>query len=279
MEAALRSLMDWYARAGVDVPQITPSKTSAKYAHKTRPAARPNIQNRPALDGWQNTRETPSSAPVKPSPKIEIDALIKAAANAARKANDLAQLRGAIDNFDAGRLSDNARGAVFARGNPAAALMIIGDAPSPEDDLKSAPLMGREGTLLSNMLGAIGLGEDDYYLTLCVNWRLPQNRMPKPAEIDICRPFLRRHIELAAPSHVLMLGSSAMSALIETDEVQNGSIMKHHGQWQSVKSGDKTIPALPIYHPAFLLKQADLKKDAWQDLLTLKMALHATLQG
>ena len=270
MDAALRSLIDWYARAGVDVPQLAPTRLSAK-----KPVKKSAKQLRTMQPNMQADRQVraPSSLAAKPDLQSDIDALIKAAAIAASKARDLVELRSALGSFYAGRLSDNARGAVFARGNPEAALMVIGPAPSAEDDLKSAPLMGREGTLLSKMLGAIGLGEADYYLTLCVNWRLAQNRAPKPEEIDICRPFLRRHIELANPSHILMLGSEAMGAIAKTSGPLNGSIMKHHGQWQSVKSGDKSIPALPIYHPALLLQQADLKKDAWQDLLTLRAAL------
>jgi len=261
MEAALRSLIDWYTRAGVDIPPIAPAKVAPKRTVKAVPQTRPN------------TPPVSRAAPIKTAgPQIDISALIESASQAARKAHDLSELRAAMDSFDAGRLSDNARGPVFARGNPNASLMVVGEAPSPEDDIKSSPLSGRSGALLSQMLGAIGLGEDDYYLTLSVNWRLPQNRTPKPAEIDICRPFLRRHIELAAPSHILMLGSTPMQALTEA-----GSIMKLHGQWQaakwqSAKSEQIDIPALPIYHPELLLKQADLKKDAWRDLLTLRAA-------
>jgi len=262
MDAALRSLIDWYARAGVDVPALTP--------------ARPTRKKRAAAT-TQTTRQvepTPSSKTTDTTQSnLDISALIETATQNARKAQSLDDLRAGIESFNAGRLSDNARGAVFARGNPVAKLMVIGEAPSAEDDVKGAPFSGREGSLLGRMLGAIGLSEDDYYLTLTVNWRLPQSRMVKPDEIDICRPFLRRHIELVAPAHILMLGSTPLTALTDTPR-----IMREHGQWKRIKSGKpdnkgQEIPALPIYPPSTLLTQADLKKDAWRDLLTLRAAL------
>jgi len=257
MEAALRSLIDWYERAGVDVPPLKPEKMKpSKAARKAQTAKARNHSTAPRQ--------------AVPRPEVDNSALINAAIEAARKAQDLDALQAAVQSFDAGRLSDNARGAVFARGNPSANLMIIGETPSAEDDVKGAPFMGRAGELLARMLGAIGLSEVDYYLTLTINWRMAQNRAPRPTEIDICRPFLRRHIELAAPSHILLLGSLPMSALTETT-----SIMKHHGEWLTVKTSETDTPALPIYHPSLLLKQADLKKDAWRDLLTLRAALEA----
>ena len=267
MDAALRSLIDWYDRAGVDVPALAPVKP----ARKKRPNMRPNVQSQTPRKAAPKAPIKPqSSAPSAPAPETGIADLIAAATQAARKAQDLDALQKAVQNFDAGRLSDKARGAVFARGNSSAKLMVIGEAPSGEDDMKGLPFMGREGELLSKMLGAIGLSEDDYYLTLAVNWRTAQNLPPKPDEIDICRPFLRRHIELAAPKHILMLGSTPMHALTDA-----ASIMKHHGEWLTVKVGEQDIPALPIYNPSLLLKQAELKKDAWRDLLTLRAALNA----
>jgi len=268
MEAALRSLIDWYERAGVDVPPLTPMKagkaTRAAASRKTTGSpASPKDVNAPSAaqnsdeHSDEHSGKTPDNA-----------ALIKAAKQAAQSAKTLDELYAAIKAFDAGLLSDNARGAVISRGNAAANLMVIGEAPSHDDDMKAQPFMGREGALLGRMLGAIGLAEDAFYLTLSVNWRLPQGRAPKPGEIDICSPFLLRHIELAAPSHILMLGSTPMSALCNLT-----GIMKHHGQWQNLKIGDKDIPALPIYHPSLLLTQPDLKKDAWRDLLTLRTAL------
>ncbi len=261
METALRSLIDWYERVGVDVPPLGPMRPKRPATHRTSKHA---VTSKPQ-------QSTPNRQTTQLGRNTDNNNAVQAARDAAQTAKTLDALNMAIRNFDAGRLSDNARQAVFARGNPAAKFMVIGEAPSAEDDAKGTPFMGREGELLSRMLGAIGLSEDDYYLTLAINWRLPQNLTPKPAEIDICRPFLTRHIELAAPSHILMLGSTPLSAL-----TQMTGIMKHHGQWQTVKIGDKEIAALPIYHPAFLLNQADLKKDAWRDLLTLRAALDST---
>ena len=278
MEAALRSLIDWYERAGVGVPPLTPMKvgkttraaTSRKNAGSPASSQNvnaPNAAQSPNENSGENSGAKPDDAALINAALINA-ALINAAKQAAQSAKTLDELYAAIKAFDAGRLSDNARGAVIARGNAAANLMVIGEAPSQEDDMKAQPFMGREGALLGRMLGAIGLAEDAFYLTLSVNWRLPQGRAPKPNEIDICRPFLLRHIELAAPSHILMLGSTPMSALCNMT-----GIMKHHGQWQNLKIDNEDIPALPIYHPSLLLTQPDLKKDAWRDLLTLRAAL------
>ncbi|MEP1229348.1 MAG: uracil-DNA glycosylase [Litorimonas sp.] len=269
MESALRSLIDWYERAGVDVPPLPAIKPAPRAIRAGNSASMETKRQslNPPTSRSDLSRGTSDTQTHKDTAQ-GVSNLIEAATQAAKTAKTLEGLQVAVKKFDAGRLSDNARGAVFSRGNLAAKLMVIGEAPSHDDDIKAEPFMGREGALLSRMLGAIGFTDDDVYLTLSVNWRLPQGRTPKAAEIDVCRPFLRRHIELAKPSHILMLGSTPMSALTDIT-----SIMKHHGQWKNIKIGEKDIPALPMYHPSLLLTQSDLKKDAWRDLLSLRAAL------
>ncbi len=243
MDAALRSLLDWYAQMGVDVPKVPAARpVSAKHT-----APKPVAQHR-----------TPSNTSIKAN----------LAAADISKIKTLDALRDAMNEFEAGGLTDSARQAVFARGNPNAPLMVIGEAPGRDEDIQGKPFVGPAGQLLDRMLGAIGLGEDDAYITNVVNWRIPQNRNPKAEEIDICRPFFEQHITLAKPKVLLLVGGVSMTALTGLT-----GIMKNHGQWQNVTIADKTYPALPLYHPAFLLRRPELKKEAWRDLLALRERL------
>lgn len=248
MDKALKSVLDWWDAAGVVVPDVTLSP--AKREPKPRPAP------------VQKEAHTPSRlAPAAPKPLVD-------AAPIAAKAKTLAELKTAMDKFDAGALSDAARQCVFARGNPEAELMVIGEAPGRDEDIAGKPFVGRSGQLLDKMLASIGLTVDDFYITNVVNWRPPKNRNPSPEEIAMCRPFLNRHIELAAPKVLLIVGGVSLSAMTGIT-----GIMKNRGQWQNINIGTGDIPALPIYHPAFLLRQPALKKDAWRDLLSLRERL------
>lgn len=289
METALRSLLDWYERAGVDIPPVVPAarvKRAQKNATAQHTAGQSRINsdtdiNKDTNKGFgRNSNIKPKSASVSgistsssDDNQIHTDRL-RAATSLANKAQTLEELRLAIMGFNAGPLSDNARGAVFSAGLASAKLMIIGEAATREDDIEGAPFSGSDGLLLARMLGAIGLsseaGAQDYYAALSVPWRGPQNRSLNDREIEISRPFLERHIELAAPNHLVLLGSTPMRAL-----TQSRSIMKDHGQWQNVKIAERVIPAIAVYHPSLLRKQPDLKKEAWRDLLTLREALLA----
>jgi len=250
MDKALKSVLDWWEDAGVDVPDV---KLAA-------PKHKPNPRQAPAQK---------SASPAPRAGSAAARSIINAAPIAA-KAKTLTELKAAMDNFDAGALSDNARQCVFARGNPESSLMVIGEAPGRDEDIAGKPFVGRSGQLLDKMLASIGLTEDDFYITNVVNWRPPKNRNPSPEEIAICRPFLNRHIELMNPKVLLIVGGVSLSAMTGIT-----GIMKNRGQWQTINIGTGDIPALPIYHPAFLLRQPALKKDAWRDLLALRERLGA----
>lgn len=252
MDKALRSLVDWYARVGVDTPDLPPiappnRKKRLPIAKQQSQTVAPRVNAKP-----QDNRPAPASTDVVKSIKT------------------LDELRATMQRFDAGALSDGARQAVFSRGNPDANLMVIGEAPGRDEDIQGKPFVGRSGQLLDQMLAAIGLTSEQFYVTNVVNWRPPKNRNPKPEEIALCRPFLEKHIELAKPKILLLVGGVSMTALTG----QTG-IMKNHGQWQDIEIGGLSLPSMPLYHPAFLLRQPALKKDAWRDLLSLRAKLES----
>ena len=185
--------------------------------------------------------------------------------------NDLDALRATIEAFEGCALKRGARTTVFADGNPAARVMIIGEAPRREEDRAGKPFVGPAGQLLDKMLTAIGLSrmaedsEHAAYITNVLPWRPPQNREPLDDEKAMMKPFLMRHIELAKPDVLLLVGNPSNQMLLETGK----GVTRLRGQWHSVAG----IPALPIFHPAYLLRAPAQKRLAWADLLMLKAKL------
>lgn len=249
MERSLESLLSWWDVSGVDVPDIPKTQTR-----------RLPVREKKASPADSRTAQTPKAAKTIPAAPVA-----PAASKLVEKVETLDQLRAIIADFDAGEISDHARQSVFARGNPDADIMVIGEAPGRDEDIQGKPFVGRSGQFLDRIFAAIGLNEDTLYVTNVINWRPPGNRNPTPDEITTCLPFIHRHIELIAPKTIVLVGGVSFSALTG----MNG-IMKNRGQWTALKIGDTEIPALPIYHPAFLLRQPALKKDTWRDMLSLR---------
>ncbi|KPP82505.1 MAG: DNA polymerase Dpo [Oceanicaulis sp. HLUCCA04] len=252
--SALRSLTGWWEDAGitVDLPPATPAalRRSAPVAGATERKARPAppvVKPAPA-------------APEKPA---------QDAAVLARAAHDVAALKAAVESFDGCDLKRTARNTVFARGNPAAPLMVIGEGPGQDEDREGLPFVGRSGQLLDRMLAAIGLDETSAYITNVVFWRPPGNRKPSSEEIEICRPFVERHIALAKPRLILLAGGISTQAMLKTS---NG-IMGLRGHWSQITIEGHCAPALPTFHPAFLLRRPQEKAKAWADLLSLQEKL------
>lgn len=250
-ENGLKAALAWWEDMGVDVPDIPP-------AHRKRPIPQ---------HGPTAKQTTPVTTTAHTTTELT-PTLLSTSAEIATKAKTLDALKMAMMDFDAGTLSDGARQCVFSRGNPQSEILIIGEAPGRDEDMQGQPFVGRSGQLLDRMFAAIGLTDQDFYITNVVNWRPPNNRNPKPEEIDLCRPFLTRHMELFEPKMIVLVGGVSLTAL--TGLI---GIMKMRGQWQTVKVGETDIPALPIYHPAFLLRRPELKKEAWRDMLALRTKL------
>ena len=196
------------------------------------------------------------------------------AAALAAACTTLAALRAAIAGFEGCALRDTATNLVFSDGNPAARIMLIGEAPGAEEDRAGLPFVGASGQLLDRMLGSIGLDRTKVLITNILPWRPPGNRTPSETEVAVCLPFLLRHIALVAPEVVLLLGATAVRAITGNSQ----GIRRLRGQWQSlaVPGLERPVPALPTYHPAYLLRTPLAKREAWHDLLELQNRLPLT---
>jgi uracil-DNA glycosylase len=177
-------------------------------------------------------------------------------------AETLTELKAALEGFDGCALKRSAEHTVFADGNPASRIMLIGEAPGREEDRLGLPFVGRAGKLLDKMLASINLDRSTAYITNVLNWRPPDNRDPSPEEAAMCLPFLRRHIELVNPGIIILLGAVAARHVMGFSE----GIMKLRGRWLEYRVGDVMVPVLPTLHPAYLLRQPAHKKLAWRDL-------------
>ena len=258
-------LLRWYQAMGVDEAVAdTPQDWSLYYGVEAEPVSRVvapvAAPLKPADPPQPVTRATPTLPP---------DPASMAARDLARDAPDLAALEAVLATFDGCALKKTAKNLCFARGNPQARLMLIGEAPGRDEDLEGQPFVGRAGLLLDKMLAAIGLGRDDAYITNVVYWRPPGNRMPTPQEVQACQPFLHRQIELVAPEILMLLGGAAAKQVLGVDQ----GIMKLRGKWKDYQAGGRAIRTLATLHPAFLLRNPAAKRMAWRDLLTVKAAL------
>ncbi|MEM6972604.1 MAG: uracil-DNA glycosylase [Pseudomonadota bacterium] len=194
-------------------------------------------------------------------------------------AQDLETLARLGRALDAPTLKPAAREFVFSDGKPGARLMIIGEAPGADEDRLGRPFVGRAGKLLDRMLAAIGLdraAEDparSVYIANILPWRPAGNRTPTGEEIALFLPVIERHIAVAAPERLLLLGNTPLKALTGTST----GITRARGTWQPHKATG--IPALPSFHPAYLLRSPDKKREAWADLLTVAATLDLPYSG
>ena len=178
----------------------------------------------------------------------------------------LADLKISINSIRNCELKKNATNLVFSDGNPYAQIMIIGEGPGANEDKEGKPFVGRAGKLLDKMLEAIKLDRKNVYISNVVNFRPPMNRKPTDVEIKRYLPFLVKHIELIKPKILLLLGSTALNALIGDEVV----ISKARGKWVNKKIGNVKPEIIASFHPAFLMRQPDQKKYAWEDLKMIR---------
>ena len=182
------------------------------------------------------------------------------------KTKNLDLLRRTIINQKNCDLKKQARNIVFSDGNPKSKIMIVGEAPGANEDQEGLPFVGRAGMLLDKMLAAINLDRKKVYISNIINYRPPENRRPTDAEIEKYLPFITKHIEIIEPKILLLLGSTAMNALIGKELV----ISKMRGKWIDKKFGNCRTSVLITFHPAFLMRQPAQKKMAWIDLKMIR---------
>ncbi len=259
---ALDALLRWYVDAGVD-ETIGDAPLDRYRAPAPRPAP-PDSAPRP--------RPAAPVAAAAPVPAAPAEAPASRAAHAAAAAASLHDLRLALESFDGCALKRTASTTVFGDGNPEAPVMVIGEAPGAEEDRQGLPFVGASGKLLDRMLASIGLDRrTGVYITNVVCWRPPGNRKPTPGEVEMCLPFIERHIELVDPEVLILFGGAAASALL----ARNESISALRGRWHDYATPrlPRPVPALATYHPAFLLRTPSHKREAWRDLLAVRRRL------
>lgn len=268
----LADLLRFYAEAGVDEAlgeeAIDRFAEAAATIARSRPAAQE--ERRPPAQLKQ-----PSVAEKRPAPAVSLpdEAQAARAREIAQNAKSLEELKQALEAFDGCNLKFTAKQLVFADGNPEADLMVVGEAPGRDEDLEGLPFVGRSGALLDRMLAAIGHDRKNTYIANVVTWRPPGNRAPTPLELEICRPFIKRQIELANPKVLMTLGGPPAKVVINAPE----GILRLRGNWRPhrTQSGIE-IPTMPTLHPKYLLQNPAHKKLAWRDLLEIRARLEAS---
>jgi uracil-DNA glycosylase family 4 len=256
--AALR----WWLEAGVEFAVDETPRNHFAVDSVLRP-----LSSRPHLP-QEAQAETPMAAPAhrggeRPSAEI-------AARELAASAADLATLRSYLETFEECGLKRTATQLVFADGAPGSRVMFVGEAPGGDEDRIGRPFVGRAGQLLDRMLKSIGLDRSRVYIANVVPWRPPGNRTPTLQETQACLPFIKRQIELASPEILVCLGASAAQTLLGVRE----GITRARGTWFAYHCDDgRTLRALAMLHPAYLLRQPGQKRQAWTDLRILAREL------
>lgn len=274
-------LLRWYADMGVDaVLDATPHDRFAEHAaalaaqavtDREKPPVRPIGQDAAAPLRALPPRPAGSSPALAAAAALPADDATRSARESAAAAATLDELRTALDRFEGCTLKATATRLVFADGNPRAEIMAVGEAPGADEDRQGRPFVGRSGQLFDRMLRSIGLDRTQVYITNVIPWRPPGNRTPTPLETALCLPFIVRQIELVTPRILLCLGAASAQTLLNTKD----GIRRSRGRWLDYALPDRTVRAMPMMHPAYLLRQPAHKKLAWRDLLEVRRALDA----
>ena len=268
--AALRLQLEWGADEALD--DLPVDRTVARAMAATTVATAPPSAEIPRSSG--------QSTPFRPASVAPVSAVASPpqsrAQDIATAAQTLDELRAALEIFDGCALAATATQLVFSDGNPDSGLMFVGEAPGGEEDRIGKPFVGPSGMFLDRMLASVGLDRTQFLITNLIPWRPPGNRNPTDSEVAICLPFLLRHIALVRPKRLVLMGGMAAQSVLG---VKTG-ITRLRGRWTNVTIPglDAPIPTLPMLHPAYLLRNAGAKRDAWRDMLALRRRLDSDVQ-
>src|SRR5216683_3134823 len=272
--ASALALLEWQIAMGADeaLGEVAPNRLAPPSPAEALPvAAIPAPAPAPS----------PAVAPTVVAPPGAFAESLAEAAQSARLvaagAETIEALGALVAGFDGCPLKRTATNTVFIDGNPAAPVMIIGEAPGADEDRIGRPFVGRSGQLLDRMLAAIGLDRQGVTITNVVYWRPPGNRTPTTAEIASCLPFVLRHVALVGPKILVLCGGTAAGALLP----QGQGITRLRGRWFDLEIPGLVdpVPTLPMFHPSFLLRAPERKREAWRDLLALRARLDEALQS
>jgi len=257
------ALLRWYVEMGAD-EAIDEQPTDQLAPPPTPPTRAPLPQGTP-----------PAAVSVPASLAESLGEAAQSARRLAASAETVEGLRALVAQFDGCSLKSTATNMVFVDGNPGGPVMIIGEAPGADEDRIGRPFVGRAGQLLDRMLAAVGLDRGNVLVTNVVYWRPPGNRTPTAAEIASCLPFVFRLIALVRPKVLVLSGGTAAGALLP----QGQGITQLRGRWfdLAVPGLDQPVPTLPMFHPSFLLRTPERKREAWRDLLSLRTRLDELL--
>lgn len=267
-----RALLKWLVDAGADEALADAPVDRFAVAAEPEPVRSESIAPASRVRSPEPLpQRTPQPLPMRaPASFAVTQATAGGASEIAARCKTLDELKAAVEAFEGCALKVTAKTTVFADGHPNANVMLIGEAPGRDEDLQGLPFVGRSGQLLDRMLNSIGLDRaSSAYITNVIFWRPPGNRPPTPEEAALCAPFLLRHIELKQPKVLLLLGGTPVKHVLNVEE----GITKIRGRWGRIVVNGVEIPALPTFHPAYLLRQPGAKRQAWQDLLSLKLKL------
>jgi len=176
--------------------------------------------------------------------------------------SNLEAIRSELGDCRRCQLHANRTQIVFGTGNPQAKLVFIGEAPGREEDFQGEPFVGQAGQLLNKIIQAIQLRREDVYIANIIKCRPPENRNPQPDEIAACEPFLIKQLQAIRPRLICALGTFAAQTLLKSAEKISSLRGKFH-EYQG-------IPLMPTYHPAFLLRNANHKREVWEDMKKIK---------
>ncbi len=246
-QSAARALLAFWRAAGVDM-DMAEAVYAAAPSQPVETVARPKRASAPR--------------PLRP----RADTSLEAARSAAQAANSVAELRAALENFEGCALKRTARNTVFVDGVENAPVLLIGEAPGKDEDQAGKPFVGRSGQLLDRMLEQIGLNRrSNLLISNTIYWRPPGNRDPTQGEIAACLPFAERLVEIVQPKLLILAGKSAAHTMLKRVD----GVLKLRGRKLQYSRDEFPLPvnAMVMLHPAYLLRQPQQKRLAWNDLL------------